>query len=358
VGRKKSGILSLWVGLGASWLMSAPLAAADWPSLPPYMNAGLDGREPAKVVMTGPNWPKIPAGTPAPVLSPFAFEIGARYWYSSGSVNFGFANSNSSFGDPTSTIDWDGTTGHSGEIFGRFDYRPAGLFVKGLVGGGILSGGTMIDRDFSAGQFSFSDTSSNISGNGLAYGIVDFGATYNIPYAGVRLGAFLGYHYWREKLTANGFRCNPDDVGGVNCAAATPVAANVPVLAYEPTWNALRIGADAQIKFLDRWTLSGEFAGVPYAQLTNNDSHLLRTAQLGPVPNIIDRSTSGYGAEAEVFVNYALTPKIEIGAGLRYWGLFAQRGTVDFGPSFSPNFPLQTFNEQRYGVLLQIKGKF
>jgi hypothetical protein len=351
VARKKLFTASFLAGLSA--LMSAPLCAADWPNLPPYMNAGVDGGDQTKVVMTGPNWPKIPAGTPAPVLSPFAFEGGARYWYSSGSVNFGFANSNPIAGDPTSTIDWNGTTGHSGELFGRLDYRPAGLFVKG-----VISGGTMEDRDFLSGQYSFSDTSSGINGNSLSYGIVDFGATYNVPYAGVRFGAFVGYHYWHEQLTANGLRCNPDDVGGAVCGSPGQwiAPANVQVMSYEPTWNALRIGGDAQIKFRDRWTLSAEVAGVPYAQLINDDSHFLRT-DLGPVPNIIDKSTSGYGAEAEMFVNYALTPRIEIGAGLRYWGLFVMGGTSQFGPSFTPDYPLRTFSEQRYGVLLQIKGK-
>jgi hypothetical protein len=31
-------------------------------------------------------WPKVP---PERLISPFVFEAGARYWYSSGSMNFG-----------------------------------------------------------------------------------------------------------------------------------------------------------------------------------------------------------------------------------------------------------------------------
>ena len=95
------------------------------------------------------------------------------------------------------------------------------------------------------------------------------------------------------------------------------------VLRYEPTWHAVRIGADAKVIIGDGWSVSGEFALVPYAYLVNKDSHLLRQdfADLGPAPNVITKSTYAFGAEAEVFVNYAVTPNIEIGAGLRYWGL-------------------------------------
>jgi hypothetical protein len=322
------------------------------------MHVQADDWRPAKMAMTGPSWPKIPPGMPAPILSPYAFEIGARYWYSTGSVNFGFANGIAGYGDPTSTIDWNGTTGHTGELFGRFDYRPIGLFVKGVVGGGLLSGGTMDDRDFFGGQVKFSDTSSNINGKNIDYGILDIGWSYNVPYSGVRLGAFAGYHYWHEKLTAVGLRCNPDDFGGAFCGSPGQwiFGTNVAVMNYEPTWHAVRIGADAQIKFWNRWSLSAEVVGVPYALLANNDSHLLRT-DLGAMPNIFDRSRSGYGAEAELFINYTITPRIDIGAGLRYWGLFATAGSSQLGPTFTPDFTLRNFSEQRYGVLLQIKGR-
>ena len=73
---------------------------------------------------------------PSKQPSPFVFEAGARYWYSSGSMKFGFTNGNPLFGNPTSTLDWHGLTGHSGEVFARLDHMPSGVFVKGMVGGG------------------------------------------------------------------------------------------------------------------------------------------------------------------------------------------------------------------------------
>jgi hypothetical protein len=122
----------------------------------------------------------------------------------------------------------------------------------------------------------------------------------------------------------------------------------------------VRIGADARVIIGDGWSVSGEFALVPYAYLVNKDSHLLRQdfSDLGPAPNVISKSTYAFGAETEVFVNYAITPNIEIGAGLRYWGLEALHGGVRFGPLFSERDTLNSFSEQRYGLLAHVKGTF
>ena len=64
------------------------------------------------------------------------------------------------------------------------------------------------------------------------------------------------------------------------------------------------------------------------------------------------------GAEAEAFVNYKVLPHFELGVGARYWGIFTQAGSVEFGPTFAPDFPLTKFSTQRYGVLLQAKATF
>ena len=170
--------------------------AARWPTLPPE---------------------KLPAKQ---LLSPFVFEAGARYWYSSGSINFGFSNGSPLFGSPTSTLDWRGLSAHSGEVFGRVDHIPSGVFVKGMVGGGSVVGGHIDDRDFLASQFRFSDTTSDVSSGNLSFAMVDVGWAYS-PAPGVRLGFFAGYHYWREKVTANGVVCNQDSVHRLFCRAAS-----------------------------------------------------------------------------------------------------------------------------------------
>jgi len=294
-----------------------------------------------------------------PVVSPFAVEVGARYWYSTGSLNFAFANGSPLFGNPTSTLDWRGLSAHSGEVFARIDHIPSGVFVKGLVGLGITKDGHIDDLDFLVTQFKFSDTTSDVHNGNLSYGMFDVGWAYS-PTFGVRLGFFAGYHYWREKVTAYGIVCNMPSFIGCPAAGAVIEGFNVAVGSYEPTVHAARIGVESRIAVDEHWSFSGEIAGVPYAALRNKDSHLLRQsmADLGPAPNIITDSRYAFGVEAELFVNYAITPNIEVGAGVRYWGVTANKGDVRFGPDFGHAYELNKFDQQRYGVLVHAKGKF
>ena len=330
-------ITGISIAFALTLLTAVPSTAQQWPNVPPD---ALIGAAPPK---------------------PFSFETGLRYWYSSGTVNFAFTNTNPAFGNPTSTIDWNSLTAHTGEIFARLDHAPTGLFVKGLIGSGSIQEGDMIDRDFLVGQLSFSDTSSHVGNGTITYGIIDIGATIAQPAPGVRFGAFVGYQYWHDKMTAYGLICNADAVGGMFCGppGSSVYPNSVPVLQYEPTWHAARIGFDGHVQIDNTWSISGELAAVPYARVTNDDSHLLRQspADLGPAPNIITRNDWAWGGEAEVFVNYALTNHIDIGAGLRYWGLFNLRGRVEFGPDFSVDYPVNRFYQQRYGLLLQIRGR-
>jgi hypothetical protein len=193
----------------------------------------------------------------------------------------------------------------------------------------------------------------------MTYAMLDIGWAY-MAAPDVRLGFFVGYHYWSEKATAYGLTCNQPSVLGCPANDSILIGSETAVLSYQPTWHVLRIGAESRISLSERWSVSGEFAGVPYASLRNADSHLLRqdSSDLGPAPNIITKSSYAFGIETELFVNYAVTPNIQIGAGVRYWGLAARDGGVTFGPSFSPSNSLNRFDEQRYGVLLEAKGRF
>jgi hypothetical protein len=370
----------------------AALDAAEWPNVPASRSEATvwnpaprwpeipEVKLDKPVPNPGPQWPTVSAGdandvtgsfgrpkaafAPAaqPRLSPFAFEIGGRYWYSFGDTRFDFVNGHPLLGDPTSTLYWYDTQGHAGEIFARLDHAPSGAFVKGLVGASMLKGGTIVDRDYFVSQIKFSDTSSEITGNNFRYGIVDVGWAFTVPKAGVRLGVFAGYHYWQSKLTASGLICNPDDVDGFFCgpAGSLQIPNTVAVLIYEPTWHAMRVGFDVRYEIARGWSLTGEVAVVPYAKLVNKDSHLLRQslADLGPAPNVISRSARAFGAETEVFINYAMSPNLEVGIGGRYWGLMTDRGTVQFGPDFNVDYALDRFDQQRYGLLLQVKGQF
>ena len=251
-------------------------------------------------------------------------------------MKFGFTNGNPFFGNPTSTLDWMGLDGHTGEVFARIDHMPSGVFVKGVVGGGAIMDGQIVDRDFfrdavqvfrhhqrrEAGQLALCHVRRRL---GLFAAADD-----------MRLGFFVGYHYWREKVTAYGLLCNQASVLGCTFPATSRFGFDTAVLSYEPTWHAARLGTEGKLAINDRWSVSGEFAVVPYALVQNKDSHLLRqgSADLGPAPNVITKSTYAYGVEAELFVNYPVTPNIEIGAGVRYWGLASRMGDVRFGPAF------------------------
>ena len=311
-------------------------------------------------------WPTFPVEEPVSLplqqpLSPFAFETGARYWFSGGTIRFAFTNGNPLFGNPTSTLDWDGMAAHTGEVFARLDHRPSGVFVKGIFGMGSIRKGHIDDLDFLVTQFTFSDTTSKITGGNLTFAMADIGWAF-WPAPDIRLGVFVGYHYWREKVTANGVLCNQASFIIATCASAgaVPVGFDVAVLAYEPTWHAVRLGVEGKVAFAERWSVNAEIAAVPYAVVQNKDSHLLRqsSADLGPAPNVITNSKYAFGVEAEVLINYALTPNIEIGGGLRYWGLMSRSGKVTFGPAFATPNEMTKFDQQRYGVLLQVKGKF
>jgi len=291
--------------------------------------------------------------------SPFAFEAGARYWYSVGAVRFNFTNNSPLFGSPTSTLFWHGMVAQSGEAFARIDHLASGFFVKGMAGMGRLSDGNLVDEDFLVNQFKFSDTNSDVSSGSTRFAMFDAGWAY-WPVPDVRLGFFAGYHYWHDEMTAFGLVCNQPSLLGCPAAGAVLLGNNVAGLRYEPTWHAVRIGVDAKVIIGDGWSVSGELALVPYAYLVNNDSHLLRQdfSDLGPAPNVITKSTYAFGAETEIFVNYAVTPNIEVGAGLRYWGLEAVRGGVRFGPLFTERNTLDSFSQQRYGLLAHVKGTF
>jgi hypothetical protein len=334
---------------------AAKPSAAPKPNTVPALNPAANGLD-ANASAGAARWPTVRSEKR---VSPFAVEVGARYWYSTGSLNFGFANGSPLFGNPTSTLDWRGLSAHTGEVFARIDHIPSGMFVKGLIGLGAVTDGHIDDRDFLTTQYKFSDTTSDVHNGNVSYAMLDLGWAYS-PTAGVRLGFFAGYHYWREKVTAYGLVCNLPSVIGCPAAGAVIEPFSVAVGSFEPTVHAARIGVESRIAIDQHWSVSGEIAGVPFAALRNKDSHLLRQsmADLGPAPNIITTSGYAFGVEAELFVNYALTPNIEIGAGVRYWGVTANQGDVRFGPDFGNAYELNKFDQQRYGVLAHVKGKF
>ena len=229
------------------------------------------------------------------------WELGMRYWYSEGSTRFDINSSQRApiLGNPTSTLNYDGIDANSLEFVWAVR-NEARTFFKGFVGGGWLSGGSLDDEDYLAGQIKFSDTYSRLDGESMGYGTIDVGQDFTLidNKARVVVSPFIGFNYWQETVDGYGARCNADDVGGFFCGppGSIEVPFSTEVITNKASWSSLRLGAELKAKLWDRLTLRGDAAIVPLAYLWNQDSHYLRR-DLGPVPNITDSGT-GWGYPA------------------------------------------------------------
>lgn len=164
--------------------------------------------------------PLPPMSNPEP-----QWELGLRYWYSEGSKRFDINSQlqNPFLGNPTSTLTYDGIDANSLEFV--FAVRnETRTFFKGFVGGGWLDNGSLDDEDFFAGQIKFSDTYSQLDGDGMVYGTMDVGQDFTLidRKARVVLSPFVGFNYWEESVDGYGARCNRDDVGGLICGPPAP----------------------------------------------------------------------------------------------------------------------------------------
>jgi len=73
-----------------------------------------------------------------------------------------------------------------------------------------------------------------------------------------------------------------------------------------------------------RLTLAGEAAYLPYVKFTGTDDHVLRSL-LSP------EDGEGTGVQLEAMLSYAVTDKLSLGIGGRYWSMWTTRGDVNFG---------------------------
>ena len=208
------------IAIAGMLCLSAIAKAGDdrgpqWPNLyqPEWPNiAGTAGYNPAKItpVPAPAPAPELITGS-APVRSPVAErwgefkqppaifgEFGLRYVYSSNRTS---KNLYDIPGSPkVSRLTYSGMSGNAGEGFGRIDHT-SGFYLKGYLGAGVLAGGKLQDEDFPPLTAPYSSTISQQSDGYLAYGAIDFGFNV-IRQKGLRVGAFAGYHYLSESVTA------------------------------------------------------------------------------------------------------------------------------------------------------------
>ncbi|MBM3552653.1 MAG: porin family protein [Alphaproteobacteria bacterium] len=295
-------------------------------------------------------------GPPPPLASPWRFEFGTRYWFSSGNHKYDFYNadipdlliSRLTFGD---------LTGHSAETFFRVDHE-SGVFLKGFLGGGTLASGKLNDEDTVAAMYGvYSNTVHVQSGGSLKYVTVDLG--YNVVETRlptgqpVRIGPFVGYNNFHERM--NSFGCAQVLLNANLCATAPPNSVSYPTnldgLDFDVSWNSLRVGLGGEVELLPGLRASLEAAWI-HSWMWNTDYHNFRPEIRG-----VQQSGNGDGFQLEGLLAYDLTPRFNVGVGGRYWQ-FSAPGK-DYGESRVGRVatPIYSFS-QRYGFFLQAGYRF
>lgn len=289
----------------------------------------------------------MPVKMPPQLVSRWAFEPGARYWYSSGRFQKDLPAGNTSSTSLISRLTYDGLTAHSGEVFARLD-TPWNVFIKGFVGLGQISSGHMNDEDWgltTAAPFTgYSNTLSNLAGTKMNYATIDAGFDF-LHGPGYKIGAFVGYNHVYEQYAAND--CN--QIASPSAGICTPLIANTAVITETDKWNSMRVGMATDIWLTRQVKLVGDIAYLPYVKFTGVDNHWLRNL-------VIDESGNGRGVQLEAIVSYYVTPQFSLGVGGRYWAMWTRAGSDAFdGVPVDRN---DTYRYERYGLLLQAAYKF
>jgi hypothetical protein len=280
-------------------------------------------------------------------------DVGLRFWY-------GKAKTGKSLYDPSgaflnSRLTYDNMSIFSAEAYGRFDLNT-GWFLKGLIGGGGFHHGTLTDEDFPPGISPYSATLSVIDNSFPFYASADVG--YNlIRGPDFRLGAFAGYNYLQENVSAQG--CGQVATNPFICG---PVAIpnQVKVITQNNNWNSARVGLNGEVE-VNRFKLGVDAAWLPMVWLQGTDAHWLRIGDdpgdfSGPVPE----DGKGWGYQLEAVLSYRVTELISVGVGGRYWHMQTSGQThfeghiVGFAASPQP----VDWKSDSYGVFIQTGLKF
>jgi opacity protein-like surface antigen len=284
----------------------------------------------------------------APLIPDAEIETGARVWFSSGSFqkNLGSTTDPSQQNVLNSRLTYN-TNAVTAEVFGRLD-TASNIFLKGFVGGGNLTSGKLNDEDWAffngAAPIGYSNTVSNPVSGQLGYATFDVGyALFHGPSS--KVGGFIGYNYFHENKA--GYGCTQIANSNSDCVPAIPNS--VLVITEDDRWDSLRLGVNAVVMMTDKLSLTADAAYLPYAVFQGTDNHVLRNG-------ISPESGTGQGVQLEGIVAYSLGKYFSVGAGGRYWAMWANDATTNF---FGTPCPCQTqpVKTERYGVFLQASVK-
>src|SRR5262249_22725486 len=149
---------------------------------------------------------------------------------------------------------------HSGEVFGRFN-SGSGVFLKGTLGLGSVSSGSLKDEDFTPYITPYSATNSAQRDGNLFYVTGDLG--YDLWRGpNYKVGGFVGVFNSRETLNAYGCA----QTAG-NTAVCVPSVSDPTLVITEDTrWTAARLGINAQYIW-NPWKFEVDAAWLPFTKL-------------------------------------------------------------------------------------------
>ncbi|HLL28180.1 MAG TPA: omptin family outer membrane protease [Xanthobacteraceae bacterium] len=306
-----------------------------------------------------PSYPSFPAPPPPvypapygreiPNAPPLEIEFGLRYWYSSGKFQKTLFDSTGAL--QISRLTWTGIVGNSGE--GYFNVTDKGVFVKGYLGLGILGGGNLQDEDFPPVTAPYSSTNSRAQDSRLDYANIDLGY-YFLDNSRGKLGGFVGYHFYHEKL--NAFGCTQTATNPAICVPS--IGDSVRVITQNNDWHSVRLGVAGEVTIMPNLKLSGDAAYLPYVTLNGSDTHWLRlgTDFSGPTPE----TGHGTGMQFEGILTYNFNNYLSLGVGGRYWRMDAPHGISHFDESFIGGAlpQVEKFQTNRYGTFVQLGLKY
>jgi hypothetical protein len=279
-----------------------------------------------------------------PEAPAFVSSFALRYWYGMGNASkdlYGLTRDTLN-----SRLTYDGMQSHSLEGFVRVD-GGSGLFWKGYAGGGLLTQGSLQDEDFPPGISPYSSTDSTLQNQSIGYISFDAGGAL-IRGADFRIDVFAGYHYFHERMKA--FGCQQTATNPLICAGGIPDS--VAVIVEDDTWQAVRLGLNADVPIFDRLRLNLDAAWLPYTWLSGTDNHLLRPDL--PVP--IREDGHGWGYQLEALLSYSIDNSLSVGVGGRYWHM-QSKGNAHFEDVGGSPQPLD-FEANIYGVFVQASYRF
>jgi len=277
------------------------------------------------------------------------FEIGGRYWYSSGRFQKDVPSEHKTSTVLASRLTYANVAGHSGEIFARLD-TPWLVFVKGFAGLGRITDGHMNDEDWAIKNpdtnlsGAYSNTFSNLVATNMNYQTIDIGLNL-LSGPGYKVGPLVGYNRVYERYASN----DCVQFGSTASGICGPAVGYGPLITETDTWQSLRLGIAGDVWVTPRWRVSADIAWLPYVSFTGMDNHWRQSL-------VAQERGTGRGAQMEAMVSYFVTPQFSLGVGARYWTMWTTAGSDVYDGALTDRS--DTYRYERFGGLLQASYKF